>query len=225
MVGQPEAVPGRRGDQSLRRVAARDRASRCCARAGCCGWCAAVLVASLALHVWAALALTLIRPARRGRKTTRATSCSRRATPPAPCAGAASIAAGLRRLPPDCTSPWATSIPISCRATSTTTWWRPFPTGWWRPSTSSPTCCSASTCYHGLWSFFQSLGWNNPRFNPWRRVVRDRLRPGRSRSATSRSRSSCSRAGALRSAADWQLDATSSRRADRAEVGARRRST
>lgn len=23
--------------------------------------------------------------------------------------------------------------------------------------------------YHGLWSLFQSLGWNNPRFNPWRR--------------------------------------------------------
>ncbi|MFQ5802119.1 MAG: succinate dehydrogenase cytochrome b subunit [Candidatus Methylomirabilales bacterium] len=23
--------------------------------------------------------------------------------------------------------------------------------------------------YHGLWSLFQSLGWNHPRFNPWRR--------------------------------------------------------
>lgn len=23
--------------------------------------------------------------------------------------------------------------------------------------------------YHGAWSFFQSLGWNNPRFNQWRR--------------------------------------------------------
>jgi succinate dehydrogenase / fumarate reductase cytochrome b subunit len=23
--------------------------------------------------------------------------------------------------------------------------------------------------YHGAWSMFQSLGWNNPRFNPWRR--------------------------------------------------------
>lgn len=23
--------------------------------------------------------------------------------------------------------------------------------------------------YHGLWSMFQSLGWNNPRFNSWRR--------------------------------------------------------
>lgn len=23
--------------------------------------------------------------------------------------------------------------------------------------------------YHGLWSMFQSLGWNHPRFNPWRR--------------------------------------------------------
>ena len=23
--------------------------------------------------------------------------------------------------------------------------------------------------YHGAWSFFQSLGWNNPRFNAWRR--------------------------------------------------------
>jgi succinate dehydrogenase / fumarate reductase cytochrome b subunit len=22
--------------------------------------------------------------------------------------------------------------------------------------------------YHGLWSLFQSLGWNSPRFNPWR---------------------------------------------------------
>ncbi|HMB54445.1 MAG TPA: succinate dehydrogenase cytochrome b subunit [Thermoanaerobaculia bacterium] len=24
--------------------------------------------------------------------------------------------------------------------------------------------------YHGLWSLFQSLGWNHPRFNGWRRV-------------------------------------------------------
>lgn len=24
--------------------------------------------------------------------------------------------------------------------------------------------------YHGLWSMFQSLGWNHPRFNTWRRV-------------------------------------------------------
>ena len=23
--------------------------------------------------------------------------------------------------------------------------------------------------YHGLWSLFQTLGWNHPRFNPWRR--------------------------------------------------------
>lgn len=23
--------------------------------------------------------------------------------------------------------------------------------------------------YHGMWSFFQSLGWNHPRFNSWRR--------------------------------------------------------
>lgn len=24
--------------------------------------------------------------------------------------------------------------------------------------------------YHGLWSLFQTLGWNHPRINPWRRV-------------------------------------------------------
>jgi succinate dehydrogenase / fumarate reductase cytochrome b subunit len=24
--------------------------------------------------------------------------------------------------------------------------------------------------YHGLWSMFQSLGWNHPRFNPWRKA-------------------------------------------------------
>ncbi|MCY7287619.1 MAG: succinate dehydrogenase, partial [Cryobacterium sp.] len=23
--------------------------------------------------------------------------------------------------------------------------------------------------FHGAWSLFQSLGWNNPRFNAWRR--------------------------------------------------------
>ena len=23
--------------------------------------------------------------------------------------------------------------------------------------------------FHGTWSLFQSLGWNNPRFNQWRR--------------------------------------------------------
>ena len=26
--------------------------------------------------------------------------------------------------------------------------------------------------FHGAWSMFQSLGWNNPRFNIWRRYVR-----------------------------------------------------
>lgn len=25
--------------------------------------------------------------------------------------------------------------------------------------------------FHGVWSLFQSLGWNNPRFNKWRRAV------------------------------------------------------
>ena len=23
--------------------------------------------------------------------------------------------------------------------------------------------------FHGTWSLFQSMGWNNPRFNPWRK--------------------------------------------------------
>jgi succinate dehydrogenase / fumarate reductase cytochrome b subunit len=23
--------------------------------------------------------------------------------------------------------------------------------------------------FHGVWSLFQSMGWNNPRFNQWRR--------------------------------------------------------
>ena len=27
--------------------------------------------------------------------------------------------------------------------------------------------------FHGTWSLFQSLGWNNPRFNPWRRGLAD----------------------------------------------------
>ncbi|MEL0040210.1 MAG: hypothetical protein VW685_02755, partial [Ilumatobacter sp.] len=25
--------------------------------------------------------------------------------------------------------------------------------------------------FHGVWSLFQSMGWNNPRFNRWRRSV------------------------------------------------------
>jgi succinate dehydrogenase / fumarate reductase cytochrome b subunit len=25
--------------------------------------------------------------------------------------------------------------------------------------------------FHGVWSLFQSLGWNNPRFNKWRRAI------------------------------------------------------
>jgi succinate dehydrogenase / fumarate reductase cytochrome b subunit len=25
--------------------------------------------------------------------------------------------------------------------------------------------------FHGVWSLFQSMGWNNPRFNEWRRSV------------------------------------------------------
>ena len=30
--------------------------------------------------------------------------------------------------------------------------------------------------FHGTWSLFQSMGWNNPRFNPWRRGPRHRHR-------------------------------------------------
>ena len=25
--------------------------------------------------------------------------------------------------------------------------------------------------FHGVWSLFQSMGWNNPRFNAWRRQI------------------------------------------------------
>ena len=25
--------------------------------------------------------------------------------------------------------------------------------------------------FHGVWSLFQSMGWNNPRFNRWRRAI------------------------------------------------------
>ena len=25
--------------------------------------------------------------------------------------------------------------------------------------------------FHGVWSLFQSMGWNNPRFNKWRRQI------------------------------------------------------
>ena len=25
--------------------------------------------------------------------------------------------------------------------------------------------------FHGVWSLFQSLGWNNPRFNKWRKAI------------------------------------------------------
>jgi succinate dehydrogenase / fumarate reductase cytochrome b subunit len=25
--------------------------------------------------------------------------------------------------------------------------------------------------FHGTWSLFQSMGWNNPRFNEWRRAI------------------------------------------------------
>ena len=25
--------------------------------------------------------------------------------------------------------------------------------------------------FHGTWSLFQSMGWNNPRFNQWRRML------------------------------------------------------
>ncbi len=45
-----------------------------------------------------------------------------------------------------------------------------------RSSTSSPTSRSASTCFHGAWSMFQSLGLNNPRYNSARRGLRRRLR-------------------------------------------------
>ena len=30
--------------------------------------------------------------------------------------------------------------------------------------------------FHGAWSLFQSHGWNNPRFNRWRRRLRGQLR-------------------------------------------------
>ena len=45
--------------------------------------------------------------------------------------------------------------------------------------------------FHGTWSLFQSMGWNNPRFNPWRRGHRHRRSPRSSPSATCPSRSPC----------------------------------
>ncbi len=44
--------------------------------------------------------------------------------------------------------------------------------------------------YHGVWSLFQSLGWNHPRFNHWRSWLAQPS-PGSSPSATSRSRWPC----------------------------------
>ena len=44
--------------------------------------------------------------------------------------------------------------------------------------------------FHGTWSLFQSMGWNNPRFNQWRRASPP-ASPRSSSSATSRSRSPC----------------------------------
>ena len=45
--------------------------------------------------------------------------------------------------------------------------------------------------FHGAWSLFQTMGWNNPHFNVWRRNFAIRSPPS-SRSATCRSRSPCS---------------------------------
>ena len=41
--------------------------------------------------------------------------------------------------------------------------------------------------FHGVWSLFQSMGWNNPRFNQWRRGLATGDRHDRSSSATCRS--------------------------------------
>ena len=51
---------------------------------------------------------------------------------------------------------------------------------------------SAFHIFHGAWSMFQSLGLNNPRWNIWRRYVRDRVRAGDHASATSACRCSSS---------------------------------
>jgi succinate dehydrogenase / fumarate reductase, cytochrome b subunit len=51
--------------------------------------------------------------------------------------------------------------------------------------------------FHGTWSLFQSMGWNNPKFNQWRRPWPPRS-PRSSWSATCRSRSRCSPAWSTR---------------------------
>ena len=43
--------------------------------------------------------------------------------------------------------------------------------GGWRVSTSSPTCCWPFTSTHGVWSLFQSMGWDHPQWGPWRRKL------------------------------------------------------
>ena len=91
-------------------------------------------------------------------------------------------------VPRSCT--WATSrgagsTPTSSAATSTTTW-TPASSRWWvTSSTSSANLALGLHLYHGGWSLFQSLGWNNPRFNRPAPVLRRSASPPSSWSATS----------------------------------------
>ena len=45
--------------------------------------------------------------------------------------------------------------------------------------------------FHGTWSLFQSLGWNNPRFNKWRAGLAAGDRHGHRGRQRARSRSPC----------------------------------
>ena len=55
------------------------------------------------------------------------------------------------------------------RRRRTTTSSRASPASRWRSSTSSPTSPSASTCSTARGACSSRSGWNNPRFNEWRR--------------------------------------------------------
>ena len=128
-----------------------------------------MLLAAVVLHIWAAWQLTADEPRGAARRATSQRdevhdhlrlahhALGRRDHP------------ALRRLPPAPLHLGHASTPTSSRGTSTTTSW-PASSVWWVSLFYIVAMVALGLhLYHGVWSMFQSLGWNHPRYNPWRR--------------------------------------------------------
>ena len=162
----------------LRRVAPRAARPAVPAHVRHCGCCASAMHRrASSLHIHAAYQLTRVELAVPGRQRyqSRRDYVGARTSRRARCAGPAS-SSRCSSCSTCSTSPGARRTPASCAATCTATWSRASSGCRWRSSYIVASIALGFHMFHGAWSLFQSVGWNNPRFNIWRRYFAVGLR-------------------------------------------------